>query len=131
MGTSTGLPFAFETTADGSPALRKAKVTQCALSRICGYCGESLGRPIAFAGSHEDAEANAFHLPPMHVTCAQSTVQEHGEQWQMLGQDHPVASWVIVTTAGFEFVRAQKGAEDTRPVFVPNAVIGQLPVLHH
>ena len=29
-------------------------VTQCALSRICGGCAMSLGRPVAFLGTPDD-----------------------------------------------------------------------------
>ena len=43
-------PFAWEAGADGRRELVGARVTQCALSRICGACAESLGRPIAFVG---------------------------------------------------------------------------------
>ena len=83
-------------------------VTQCALSRICGKCGESLGRPIAFLGTPEEEGRNAFHLPPMHVACAQ-TVQE--------------ADQVLVSTSGFEFVRPAREDADRRPTFQPNSLL--------
>ena len=86
----------------------KAWVTQCALSRICGKCGESLGRPIAFVGTLEEQGRNAFHLPPMHVACAQS-VQEDEQ--------------VLVSTSGFEFVRPNREDTDRRPTFQPNSLL--------
>ena len=86
----------------------RAWVTQCALSRICGKCGESLGRPIAFLGTPEEQGRNAFHLPPMHVACAQ-TVQE--------------ADQVLVSTSGFEFVRPNREDTDRRPRFEPNSLL--------
>ena len=46
-------------------------VTQCALSRICGGCAMSLGRPVAFLGTPDEVGRNAFHLPPLHVACAE------------------------------------------------------------
>ena len=49
-------------------------MTQCALSRICGVCGESLARPVAFLGSVEEADRNAFHFPPSHVECAETAL---------------------------------------------------------
>jgi len=88
--------------------LDKAWVTRCALSRICGVCAEPLGRPIAFVGSAEEVGRNAFHLPPLHLECAQELV---GETTQ------------VVTTAGFEFVRRAKEDIDKRPTFQPNSLL--------
>ena len=60
---SGDLPFA----SMGDLGLVQAKrLTQCALSRICGVCGESLARPVAFLGSETEAERNEFHFPPTH-----------------------------------------------------------------
>jgi hypothetical protein len=88
--------------------LDKAWVTRCALSRICGVCAEPLGRPIAFVGSAEEVGRNAFHLPPLHVGCAQVLVGEASQ---------------VVTTAGFEFVRPAKEDLDRRPTFQPNSLL--------
>jgi len=71
-------------------------------------CGRPLGRPIAFVGSVEEVGRNAFHLPPLHVECAQELV---GEATQ------------VVTTAGFEFVRPAKEDLDRRPTFQPNSLL--------
>lgn len=84
-------------------------VTQCALSRICGVCGESLGRPIAFRGTPEEVGRNAFHLPPMHVECAAGL----GER----------AETELVTTAAFEFVRPAGDDADRRPRFEPSLLL--------
>ena len=83
--------------------------TQCALSRICGVCGEPLGRPIAFRGTPREVGRNAFHLPPMHVACA-ATLRQRPET-------------ELVTTAGFEFVRPGRDDEDKRPTFQPNSLL--------
>jgi hypothetical protein len=72
--------------------LSRARVTQCALSRICGACGESLGRPIAFVGTERESDRNEFHGPPLHASCA----------GDVLALDD---SWRVVQTAAFEFVR--------------------------
>ena len=84
-------------------------VTQCALSRICGVCARPLGRPIAFLGTAEEVGRNAFHLPPMHVECTTAL------------QGRPET--VLVTTAGFEFVRPAREDEDRRPTFQPNSLL--------
>ena len=86
----------------------RAWVTQCALSRICGGCAMSLGRPVVFLGTTDEVNRNAFHLPPMHVACAQ-TVQE--------------ADQVLVSTSGFEFVRPAREDADRRPTFQPNSLL--------
>ncbi|MBF4160235.1 hypothetical protein [Nocardioides acrostichi] len=101
-------PFAWEPDDEGRPALVAPRVTQCALSRICGACGESLGRPVAFLGDDLETRRNAFHAPPLHEQCA------HG-----LLDRHPGTH--IVLTSGFDFIRPHKDDTDRRPVFVPNS----------
>jgi hypothetical protein len=92
----------------------KRWVTQCALSRICGACGESLAWPVAFVGSPEEVARNAFHLPPMHVACA--------EDLRRTPEADP--SWQVTLTSGFEFVRAGREDPDARPTFQPNSLLG-------
>ena len=95
-------------------AMDRAWVTQCALSRICGVCERPLGRPIAFVGTPEEVGRNAFHLPPLHVGCADSL--------------RGGAATEIVTTAGFEFVRPAKEDADRRPTFQPNSLLEERSV---
>jgi hypothetical protein len=114
------LPFA----SMGDLGLDKAKVIQCALSRICGVCAESLGRPIAFLGSTEEAARNEFHFPPAHLSCAELALETWAREWgASLGQSGDTDSWTLVTTSGFEFIRMDKDAVDRRPVFSPNSVL--------
>jgi hypothetical protein len=91
----------------------RAWATQCALSRICAGCAMSLGRPIAFVGTSQERARNEFHLPPMHVDCAE----------ELLGAPGADPGWSIVPTAGFEFVRPSKEDLDPRPRFVPNSLL--------
>ena len=95
--------------ADGE--LVRSKVTQCALSRVCGACGASLGRPIAFVGTEAEVGRNAFHAPPLHTTCAEEVRRELDPSWE------------VVSTGGFEFVRPAKEDEDRRPTFRPNSLL--------
>ncbi len=113
------LPFA----SMGDLGLDKRKVTQCALSRICGVCGESLARPVAFLGSAHEADRNAFHFPPTHPTCADIALEVWGVSSAALGHVQAPEGWAVVTTSGFEFVRATEEWGDNRPVFVPNSVL--------
>jgi hypothetical protein len=89
------------------------RVTQCALSRICGVCGLSLGRPVVFVGTPLEVGRNAFHAPPLHVACAE-------ELLEMADAD---PHWELVTTAGFEFVRPSREDQDRRPTFQPNSLL--------
>ena len=119
------LPFASR----GDLGLDKAKVVQCALSRVCGVCGESLGRPVAFLGSREEAARNEFHFPPTHESCAEHAAATWAGDWPAaLGQSTAPAAWTIVTTSGFEFVRMDGDAVDRRPVFSPNSLLGERDV---
>ena len=88
-------------------------VTQCALSRICGRCAESLGRPIAFVGTPQEVGRNAFHLPPLHASCAE----------ELLRDPEADPTWQVVLTAGYEFVRPGRDDLDPRPRFEPNSLL--------
>ncbi|WP_134741359.1 hypothetical protein [Nocardioides sp. 503] len=108
------VPFACSSAAQ----LDKRRVTQCALSRVCGVCGTGLGRPIAFLGSAVEEGRNAFHFPPTHEECAAALLAAYdGVGEAVLGQDEPLGSWVVVTTASFEFVRPGRDDLDRRPTF--------------
>jgi hypothetical protein len=92
---------------DGSTRLReptRAWVTQCALSRICGVCEGSLGRPIAFVGTPVESDRNQFHQPPMHLPCAERVCRD---------------DQLVVATAAFEFIRPERGDPDRAPRFEP------------
>lgn len=91
----------------------RAWVTQCALSRICGGCAMSLDRPVVFLGTPEEIARNAFHLPPMHASCAEELRRSPGAD----------PEWEPVTTAGFEFVRPGRDEIETRPTFQPNSLL--------
>lgn len=117
---SDNLPFASR----GDLGLDRRKVTQCALSRICGVCGESLARPVAFLGSVLEGDSNAFHFPPAHVQCAEAALAVWAEgNCAALGHPSPPEGWVLVTTSGFEYIRPSGESRDRRSVFSPNSVI--------
>ena len=116
---SGDLPFA----SMGDLGLDRRKVTQCALSRVCGGCGASLARPVAFLGSALEADRNAFHFPAMHPACAEQVLARWGSDATALGQSSPPSAWALVTTSGFEYVRPTPEWEDHRAVFEPNSVI--------
>lgn len=91
--------------ADGE--LLRRKVVQCALSRVCGGCGRSLGRPVAFLGEDSEVARNSFHLPPLHTRCAEDLRATLGPDWH------------VILTSGFEFARPGRDDEDPEPRFAP------------
>ena len=120
------VPFACGTGENGqvsAATLDKRRVTQCALSRVCGVCGAGLGRPIAFLGTGDEVGRNAFHFPPCHLSCVEQLLAEYDGAADVLGQEGPVSGWSVVTTGGFEFVRAASEDVDKRPVFSPNSIL--------
>ncbi|MCW2786519.1 MAG: hypothetical protein JWP74_3036 [Marmoricola sp.] len=106
MTVLTSPPFAWP---DGTLDVRR--VVQCALSRVCGGCGQSLGRPIAFLGTPDEVARNAFHAPPLHQECASQL------------RNTVAVGHTVVLTAGFEFIRPSAGAVEKRPIFVPNSIL--------
>jgi hypothetical protein len=91
---------------------------------VCGVCGATLGRPIAFVGSPDEAARNAFHFPPTHLACARAMLTEYDAvAAPVLGQAAPVTEWVLRTTAAFEFVRPGREDADRRPTFQPSAIL--------
>lgn len=103
--------------------LDKRRVTQCALSRVCGVCGAGLGRPLAFVGSQRDADRLAYRFPPCHVDCAEALLASYADIVEpVLGQDTAPGEWLVVTTASFEFVRPSTEDVDRRPFFAPVGV---------
>ena len=125
----TPVPFACGTgeasgDAPSARSLDHRRVTQCALSRICGVCGSGLGRPIAFLGSAEEEARNAFHFPPTHLECAEQLLAVYADvRGSVLGHTEPFDQWVIVTTGGFEYVRGRREDVDRRATFEPNSIL--------
>ena len=125
-GTDLGYGDRPEGAALSARELDKRRVTQCALSRICGVCGVGLGRPLAFVGSQLELDRMAFHFPPSHVECAEALLRAYADVAEpVLGVDAAPADWVLVTTASFEFVRANREDLDRRPTFQPNGLLSE------
>ena len=120
------VPFACEDE-DGGLDLRvvhKRRAIRCALSRICGLCGSSLGWPVAFLGSAEEVASNALHFPPLHRPCAEAALEVYAPlERGVLGIATAPADWVMVTTGGFELERPAGRVGDQRVVFHPNSVL--------
>lgn len=101
--------------------VRRSRVTQCALSRICALCGDSLDQPpLVLVGPREEAEHGAFSLPPFHAGCARWVLElrarVHGT---LLGHPEQAGAWVQVATGGFSLLRPSSREPGERPWFVP------------
>jgi hypothetical protein len=124
----TPVPFACEDEAGGFDirSVVKRRAIRCALSRICGLCGVSLGWPVAFLGSEDEADANALHFPPLHEACAEAALRLYAPLGTgVLGIDVPPEDWVLLTTGGFELERPASRQGDQRVAFRPNSVSGR------
>ena len=121
---ASSVPFACtddEGHADASRVVKKRAI-RCALSRICGICGEVLTRPVAFLGPRSEADGNQFAFPPLHLSCAREAVTARAHAvGGHLGHAHTDGSWLMVTTGGFDLIRPSRRGD---PVwFSPNSVI--------
>jgi len=87
----------------------KKRAIQCALSRICGSCGEPLTWPIAFVGDDDEASAALFAYPPLHPSCAESLLEDGS------------GSRLMIRTGGFDLVRPARRGEPVQ--FRPNAIL--------
>lgn len=120
------VPFAcsFDDGRASVTTLNNKRVTQCALSRICGACGQSLGWPVAFVGSQDELDRLAFHFPAVHPGCGQAVLTECAAiEVGVLGQHVRPDVWVQAVTSGFEYVRPASREGDNRPTFRPNSLV--------
>jgi len=121
-----GLPVPFACEDDGGALdhsrVVKRRAIRCALSRICGICGETLSRPIAFLGPATEADDGLLTFPPTHLECAEAAlalfVPIGGRH---LGQAEPPLRWSLVTTGGFDLIRPSRRGGIVR--FRPNSVL--------
>ncbi len=121
-----GLPVPFACEDDGGAlnhsAVVKRRAIRCALSRICGICGETLTRPITFFGATAEWEAGLFTFPPTHQSCAQAALEIFVPLGgRHLGQAQPPLQWVLVATGGFDLIRPTRHGGVVQ--FRPNSVI--------
>lgn len=123
--TEHGLPLPFVCQrSDGSGTVhdvRRARVTQCALSRICALCGDSLDEPpLVLVGPAAEAASAAFSLPPFHAGCAawvqDLRAQVHGT---LLGHPEQAGAWERVETGGFSLLRPSTREPEERTWFLP------------
>lgn len=117
------VPFACETD-EGDldhAVLVKRRAIRCALSRICGMCGNPLTRPIAFIGPPSEVDSLHFAFPPTHWDCARVALETFRAAGPgFLGQAAEVSDWAIVETGGFDLIRSTSHGSPV--AFHPNSV---------
>jgi hypothetical protein len=121
-----GLPVPFACEDDGGALdhsrVVKRRAIRCALSRICGICGETLSRPVAFFGPQAEGDAGSFTFPPTHLECAREALDLFVPiGGRHLGQAEAPLVWVLVTTGGFDLIRPTRRGGIVQ--FRPNSVI--------
>ena len=78
-------------------------------------------------GLLHDTGWNAFHFPPSPVECARALLASFASvEEPMLGVAAAPANWVLVTAAGFEFVRANREDVDRCPTFSADGLLSGL-----
>jgi hypothetical protein len=91
-------------------SLNAKRVVQCALSRVCAMCAQSLDYPLAFLGDRTAAEDRAYASPPMHLPCAEAAVRLYPPppEHDRIG---PGPGWVMLVTGSFDVVRPRRRGE--------------------
>ena len=101
------IPFVHEYD-DGSydlGTLNPRRAVQCALSRVCAICAQSLDYPLAFLGDAAAAERRTFTYPPMHRSCAEAAVRLYPPP---APADDGPGGWVLVVAGSFEVERPSR-----------------------
>lgn len=121
-----GLPVPFACEDDGGAldhsSVVKRRAIRCALSRVCGICGETLTRPVAFIGSEEEAGKRLFAFPPTHLACARAALELFVPiGGRHLGHAEAPLRWALVTTGGFDLIRPTRRGDPV--AFHPNSIL--------
>lgn len=72
------IPFVQYVAADGTPnfaVLDDAKLARCLSARLCGLCGEPMGKHLHFVGGPACVVNRYFYDPAMHRECAVYALQ--------------------------------------------------------
>ncbi|MBC7631390.1 hypothetical protein [Aeromicrobium sp.] len=124
--TEGGLPVPFACEDDDGTlnhsVVSKQRAIRCALGRICGICGETLTRPVAFFGPEGEATTGLFTFPPTHLACAQEALDLFVPiGGRHLGQSEAPLTWALITTGGFDLIRPTRRGGVMQ--FRPNSII--------
>jgi hypothetical protein len=93
-------------------ALNSKRVTQCALSRVCAMCAQTLAYPLAFLGDQQAADERSYAYPPMHVACAEAAVRLYPPT-PAATTGRPVEAWVMLLAGSFQVERPSRRGDPT------------------
>ena len=93
--------------------LNPKRVTQCALSRVCAMCAQTLAFPLAFLGDEEEARTRTYAYPPMHEGCAQAALRLYPPP-RTAGGGGAGNGWVMLLTGSFQVERPSRRGDPTR-----------------
>jgi hypothetical protein len=140
------IPYAQFVDREGEPQFQVMddyRVKRCLANRLCGICGEQLGRHLFFIGGELCVANGFFYDPPMHRECAEYSLHtcphlarvkgRYGRIPEMAGGAHlavgPLCSEEKATTfalmhgAHYSYGRDQSGMLLIRAVLPWRAVI--------
>lgn len=122
--TGLPVPYASAKLANGRPdfsTVEHLRAKRCALERLCGVCGLTIGYWLAFLGTTRTVALATFHDPPMHVACARASLAlcphvARGHRVLALadGQRRDVTGWGLWITRSYQW-----GIESGRIAFAP------------
>ena len=92
--------------------LNAKRVTQCALSRVCAMCAQTLSFPLAFLGDQQAADQRAYTYPPMHTACAEAAVGLYPPTPASTA-GRPVDAWVMLLSGSFQVERPSRRGDPT------------------
>ena len=92
--------------------LNGRRVTQCALSRVCAMCAQTLEFPLAFLGDDQAADERSYPCPPMHVACAEAAVRLYPPTPASTA-GRAADAWVMLLTGSFQVERPSRRGDPT------------------
>lgn len=93
--------------------LNGKRVTQCALSRVCAMCAQTLDFPLAFLGDRQAVDERVYAYPPMHVSCAEAAVRLYPPTPASAAGRPADDAWVMLLTGSFQVERPSRRGDPT------------------
>ncbi len=92
--------------------LNGKRVTQCALSRVCAMCAQTLDFPLAFLSDQQAADERLYTYPPMHASCADAAVRLYPPT-PASAAGRKADAWVMLLTGSFQVERPSRRGDPT------------------
>lgn len=112
------IPYSQFIDGDGVPDFRvldDIKVQHCLRARLCGLCGEQMGRHIFFVGGPLCVENGLFHDVPMHKECAEFALRACAHLNRSKGKYNSTAP--LPDEPGLRIAKGNMGTDDKAEYF--------------